>query len=769
MASSDENPPLVNDPAREAAASMRGYWTQVWRSVLAWIDLDDNERLYLEGAEDIDRVRGLAAETIQVKDVKGNITLRSGDVIEAIDNAWAHQQRNPRHSIQFRFLTTSGIGIEQGASFGEGIGGLHLWRRTRLSNDETERQRGAQAIATFLLADGKVSAPVQAFLQTSSDAMIWQRLIAPIEWDTDAEEAPEVVHEIKDRLVVLGETSGVTPDKAEDVAAHLYEIAYATATRQKDRYLTRADLLRVFHERTHLSLPAAAYNALFAAIPRLLATEGAGALGTLPMAVGGKSGAIGRPPPLPSRYYARRAVLTEIERRLAEYPVLVLRGGTGVGKSIAAVGHAAASASTWEWTDLRGQHSTALVDMLDRVVAELTAEDGLIHLVLDDIELPADPRPLETHLARIKTILGDRGGHLVITSAVALPQRLSLMLALPAGATMSLPAFGRDEIVEFLMARGCPARGVAASLAAFIELHTSGHAQLVHARIATLEAQGFPAPTIETLAVTPLDVVEARAEARRLITTLDPPVRELIYRLSLTVQALPHQQVLAIARQPVSIVEPGLAFDRLVGPWVEVVAEGLYRVSPLLREVGKEVQGDAWATAMHCSIARALLGFRTLSPTDVSTILFHGTAGRDWSAVAHLSFGILKSDNETWEALASSADWFVLVGTGGASTYLETDPFSLFLIRLLQFRLATAAKNDSAARVVLDCMNRELPATVEGTPLRLARYFFLSQVLLREETNLPIAQLVSIGTFAFPMSWRRSSRQSMIARNLIAS
>jgi hypothetical protein len=85
----------------------------------------------------------------------------------------------------------------------------------------------------------------------------------------------------------------------------------------------------VFHERTHLSLPAAAYNALFAAIPRLLSTEGAGALGTLPMAVGGKSGAIGRPPPLPSRYYARRAVLTEIERRLAEYPVLVLQGGTG--------------------------------------------------------------------------------------------------------------------------------------------------------------------------------------------------------------------------------------------------------------------------------------------------------------------------------------------------------------------------------------------------------------------------------------------------------
>ena len=157
----------------------------------------------------------------------------------------------------------------------------------------------------------------------------------------------------------------------------------------------------------------------------------------------------------------------------------------------------------------------------------------------------------------------------------------------------------------------------------------------MHARIAALEAQGFPTPDLESLATTPSDVVEARAEARRLIATLDGPTRELIYRLSLTLQALPLQQVLAIARQPAPIGEPGLVFDGLVGPWVEVVAEGLYRVSPLLREVGKDVQGEDWATGMHCGIARALLGFRTLSPTDVSAILFHGSragTGPPWRA-----------------------------------------------------------------------------------------------------------------------------------------
>jgi hypothetical protein len=423
MSADDESLPLVNDPAREASASIRGYWAQIWRSVLVWMDLDDADRLYLEGAEDIDRISGLAAETVQVKDVSRNITLRSDDVVEAIDNAYAHQQRNPRHTIKFRFLTTAGIGVEQGAPFGAGIGGLRLWRGSRSSADVAGRERDSREIAHFLLAEGKVSTAVQAFLRTASDVQVWQKLIAPIEWDTNAEETPEVIREIKDRLVVLGEKSGVTPDKADEVAEHLYSTAYGTATRQKDRYLTRADLLRLFHERTRVSLPAVTANALLAAIPRQLVP-----VGPLPVAIGGKSGLAGRPPPFPVRYHARQSLLADITGQLSSYPVLVLQGGTGVGKSIAAVAHAAASTSSWGWVDLRGVPTTALSDMLERVAAELAAEDGLRHIVLDDIELPADCRPLETPISRIKTILVDRGGRLLITSAIALPHRLSLVL-----------------------------------------------------------------------------------------------------------------------------------------------------------------------------------------------------------------------------------------------------------------------------------------------------------------------------------------------------
>jgi len=729
-----DSKPLANDPAREASDSMRGYWAQVWRSVLVWLELGASERLYLEGAEDLDRVSGLDAETIQVKDTAGNITLRSPDVVEAIDNTFGHHQRNPQRTIRFRFLTTSGVGSEQDAPFRDRTPGLELWRICRESNDVAQSQLDARAIADFLLAEGKVSATVQAFLRSASNAEIKQKLICAIEWDTSADDGSQVSRAVKDGLVAMGEASGVPPESAEAVADHLYATAFATATLRDERYLTRADLLRAFADRTRVSLPAATVTALVAAIPKHLAPEGA-----LALTVGGRISVIRLTPPLPARYYPRTKVLTELSQRLSESTVVVLQGGTGVGKSVSAAGHVTSSTSSWGWVDLRGV--AELTRLLDQVEHELAAESGITHLVLDDMTLPADARPLERALVAIKNTLSSRGGQLMFTSAVDLPQRLALALALPARGTLPIPSFTHDEIAAFLLARGCPT-AACSQWATIIQVHTSGHAQLVHARVATLEAQGFPPLGLEQLTTTPADVVEARAEARRLIATLEPPMRELVYRLSLTPQALSQRYALAIAGQPAPIAEPGLIFADLVGPWVERVADGLYRISPLLSGIGQEVQGESWARGMHSTVARTMLGLRTLSPDDISHILLHATTAKDWLTVAQLSLGLLTADTEIWEALAQSAGWFVFVGTHNVPERPQADPFTLFLVRTLQLRLATGAKNTEAVEAIIACANQEMPPNIEGKEARLTRHHFLVQIL-RIDIDLPIEQVLA--------------------------
>ena len=286
---------------------MRGYWAQVWRSVLAWMDLGETERLYLEGAEDIDRISGLTAETIQVKDVVGNITLRSGDVVEAIDNAWAHQQRNPRHTIKFRFLTTARIAVEQGAPFGTGIGGLGSGATADCRDDAAQRERDARAIATFLLAEGRVSVAVQGFLRTASDEQIWQSI--------------DCAHRVGHR----GRASAGDHSRDQGQACGPWRGVRRHA--RQGRGCGGASLRHRLWDGDTPKGPVSDTRGFVAAIPRAdpgivagchrqrasgrdSATPGAGRT-----AAGGRrrQERDGRPaPPLPARYYARETVLADI-------------------------------------------------------------------------------------------------------------------------------------------------------------------------------------------------------------------------------------------------------------------------------------------------------------------------------------------------------------------------------------------------------------------------------------------------------------------------
>jgi tetratricopeptide (TPR) repeat protein len=179
---------------------------------------------------------------------------------------------------------------------------------------------------------------------------------------------------------------------------------------------------------------------------------------------------------------------------------------------------------------------------------------------------------------------------------------------------------------------------------------------------------------------------------------------------------------------------------------MERIGDDLYRISPLIRYAGSEVQGDAWTTRAHSAIAWGLLAVRTLTPYDASAILMHGIASRDWAVIGYLSRGILTADGDTWVALAEAASWFVFVGVGKGVAPLDADPFSLLLIRTLQYRIAAAGKQFDSARRVLAAFNTELRPGQSDEALRLARHFFLAQVLWRSEVPLSITDIVGIGS-----------------------
>ena len=247
---------LIANSKRQAHAQLRGYLYQIWHSVNAWLDLADNDILYLEGAEDFDTVSGDTATAVQVKDTQRNITLRSQEVNDAINHYWELQdnppnlQDNPPNlNVKFRFLTRSKIGVEQGNPFGKDQPGLRLW--SRCSGDEAAITK----ISEFLQTERKISEEVDTFLKQAEPQEIYQKLIEPITWETDSKPASYVEQSISEKLVYHGDRHGISPSNAKKVVNHLLKETLTVATHKENRQLNRVRFLEIFEHNTRVSVP----------------------------------------------------------------------------------------------------------------------------------------------------------------------------------------------------------------------------------------------------------------------------------------------------------------------------------------------------------------------------------------------------------------------------------------------------------------------------------------------------------------------------------
>ena len=67
------------DPSRQAVEALGGYAYQLYLSCIAWAQLEPNEILYLEIAEDFAVVARGALQAVQVKASRRKLTLNSRD------------------------------------------------------------------------------------------------------------------------------------------------------------------------------------------------------------------------------------------------------------------------------------------------------------------------------------------------------------------------------------------------------------------------------------------------------------------------------------------------------------------------------------------------------------------------------------------------------------------------------------------------------------------------------------------------------------------
>jgi hypothetical protein len=506
--------PLSGDPKRQADPLFRGCEYQVWQTVSAWLRLGPDELLFVEGAEDFDVVASDAAVTTQVKNAVQPVSLRSKDVQDAIRHYWELRTRHSGTRIHLRFLTRATIAEEQDQPFGQGVAGLGLWMRPKLTDEECRK------LADFLVTLEKIGADLKQWLQAASPDQICQELIRGITWETSAEAVEYVERTVNRRLAVRGEARGIPPSVTNRISRRLFDEIWKVLRQKTDRFVDRLRLEELFEAETRISVPHAEYQIML----RGLTTKTPGQF-VEPFQKGA--------PPFAGPLAQRSNLVDKIQEQLRSSGFAHLHGSTRMGKTTLAKLVVCASEAQWLWWSAARLPGRDIALALRILTRELDAQSGPISVVLDDLDFtPTTARGFEEALGEMVATIRGRRGRLLITSHKPLPPGFRHPFGLSADQIIAVPALSKEEVAEIATGLGCPSQ-FCEKWSAIVRANSMGHPHLAAVHLLALQRAQWPAPTIVTLDATIAEVDAERNEARQLLSSLPPEQREALYRLSL--------------------------------------------------------------------------------------------------------------------------------------------------------------------------------------------------------------------------------------------
>ena len=695
----------IGDEARQAVESLRGYAYQVTAAALAWIDLNDKGKLFLEVAEDYAIVADNDLRAVQVKDTKASesATLNNENVRDAVASFVSLAASNPHHEVTLRYFTTAPIGTEKViADRPGGVAGLLYWRRAAAASD-------VGPIRARLDSD-KFPTEVRDFVRARDDESLRRDLLRRIHWDCGSPDIDSLRQELEDRLVVLGREKFElsAPESVQLADILIYRVLQRSI--QKDphqRVLTRAELYNTIDRAKGRFVPLTSLNAM-----HVLATAVAqmvpNADGSLQLAIS-EPGWIVRSETLPNHagMVSRAAVETKIQEALRRDGACFIVGASGLGKSSLADVVAVAVSDTFVIADFRDVDPDDARARLDELFRRAVGFTGKV-FILEDFNQLDEPRVTRS-LLRLVEALRRRDCTMIVTCYRHPSAKTLHNLNLGADCIVQCPYFTQEESAALVRLHGGDPRvwGLVAHVAGAF-----GHPQLVLVFVDGMSARGWPDEELVEVVGNGLssgDIEAERDAARRtLVGTLPENARALLYRLSLTIGRFDRPLALVIANVPPGITLGGEHLDVLIGPWIETIASGTYRVSPLAARSGHNMIQAQERTAIHSVIADHYMSGRVVDGGSADLIMAHAIAGKNERVLIKLSLGILTTDRGTLGRLVSSLPTFLLLGSNH-TIYPDSPQVSAFL-RLTQFKLLTESTETGKILACADALFSEVQA-----------------------------------------------------------
>ena len=714
-----------SDVARQAVDSLRGYVYQGMATALAWLDIEEDARIYLEVAEDYSILAKQALRAVQIKDTKrsGSVTLNSKSIWKAITAFVDLVKRNPEIAVELRFFTTSPIGTERAiADRPAGIAGLEYWRKVALGADP-------EPLRTLLESE-KSSESVRAFVKARDNDRLRLELIRNIHWDCGKPDLQTLRQELEERLVVVGRDLFhiSVADSLQLVDYLVYHVLEtSTVERPLDRVLTRSTLYRLIDAATLVSVPrnALADHALIAS--QLGALLGARAMDGDVLASEQTDWFIdGSTLPVLRGMVAREGVESQVTNTLENFGAAVLVGGSGLGKSIVSRTVVDAQAAGFVIVNFRSTKANETRVRLDMVFARV---GGLIRspLILEDLDELEDP-PVSLSLARVIEALRRRYLSVIITCHRRPHSNVLTATGLDPRCIVECPYFSEKEAGSLVSVyRGDPTVwGRLAHIAGGF-----GHPQLTHAFASGMAARQWPVEEIHHIlsqGVSSDDIDAARDAARRnLVSALPDGTRNLLYRLSLTFGRFDRSLALTLGEIPPRVPQSGESMDQLIGPWIEEFDKDLFRVSPLVSGSGGKMLAPDEQRLIHESISLQMLRRGTVNASDIDTIFLHALAGKSVYCLTIIAHMVLSFESDSLERLAEHVLSFRFIRTN-VPIYPD-DIMVSGVLRLAQFQLAAAGLEGRNIPEIAAALFDEIASMPEGESKRVFEYTALTAIL----------------------------------------
>jgi hypothetical protein len=687
---------LVADPSRQAMPLFKGIDYQIWQTVLAWMDLGENESLDVEGAEDFDNLSETSATINQVKNLASPISLRSECVCDALRNFWIARHKNPGRAIRFRLITTATLSIEAGAPFGASKLGLAVW------NEEAAKATAqhSQHLIAFLLSDASISerlakafaegipSLVEHLRQLSSEAF-HSEFVCAIQWLPQQPDVDVVREMVWVRLHAYGEDKHLLPRDSERALTPLFEYVAHVAIRQR-RLLTREDFRVLFDDSTRVNVPVSQFNQMQAAVALL---QPAFASTTQVTFLAAETASI---PDLPIPCALRSESVDTLAKCVSENRFVAIQGSTRKGKSTLAKLLARKLAGHWVWTSFADRSPQQISEELYRLAHQAAVQPHAASLFLDDFNPSgSDLPPLFKKLAVLSRLTLAGGGRMIVTTQRLLGEAFLRQSDLPPQVLQQVAAFREEEVQELCVRSACPQDERLPAWVKIISSQTGCHPQLVHARVKVASRRGWPEPSVSDVLEIPREITDERQLARQLLQELDDSEIELLYRLSLASQPFRKDQVVAVGAIAPPISRPGDKFDALVGPWIEPVGKRYYRLSQLLARIGEDNWTPEHARSMRIEYARAIHRTHDRTLLEASEILFQSVLTKDAALAGPVLASLVLAPLKSREIIAQWLGW-ILVLTEPSSIFPDNQ-FVSHVFALVQFRVAAASQAASAA------------------------------------------------------------------------